>query len=92
MSLRAAIPLMAVTEAINKGLKFAHPSLLTFKATVHEDNMGALRLAQLEPGRNTPPVSYTHLRAHETKPNLVLDTLLKFLDVLLFGVPSYSPV
>ena len=45
MSLRAAIPLMGVTKAINKGLKFEHPSLLTFKATVHEDNMGALRLA-----------------------------------------------
>ena len=45
MSLRAAIPLMTVTEAINAGLKFIHHRLLTFKATVHEDKMGALRLA-----------------------------------------------
>jgi len=42
MSLRAAIPLMTVTEAINDGLKCTHYRLLTFKATVHEDNMGTL--------------------------------------------------
>ena len=64
MSLRAAIPLMAVTKAINKGLKFAHPRLLTFKATLHEDNMGALRLAQLEPGRNTPRSKFYALKLH----------------------------
>ena len=54
MSLQAAIPLMAVTEAINKSPEFIHHRLLTFKATVYEDNMGALWLAQLEPIRNTP--------------------------------------
>ena len=54
MSLRAAIPLMAVTSVINKGLDFVCDQLLTFKATVCEDNMGALRLAQLEPDRKTP--------------------------------------
>ena len=64
MSLRAAIPLMAVTEAINKGLGFVHHRLLTFKATVHEDNMGALRLAQLEPGRNTPCSKFYALKLH----------------------------
>ena len=64
MSLRAAIPLMAVTEAINKGLEFVHHRLLTFKATVHEDNMGALRLSQLEPGRNTPRSKFYTLKLH----------------------------
>jgi hypothetical protein len=38
---------------INKGLDFTATRLLTFKATVHEDSMGALRLAQLEPGQHT---------------------------------------
>ena len=42
MSLRAAIPLMAVAETINKGLDFVHHRLLIYNATVHEDNMGAL--------------------------------------------------
>ena len=54
MSLRAAIPLVAVTEAINNGFEFIHHRLLTFKATVREDNMGAHWLVQLEPGCNTP--------------------------------------
>jgi hypothetical protein len=42
MALRAAIPLLDVTKSINDGLKFTATRLLTFKATVHEDNMGAL--------------------------------------------------
>ena len=42
MSLQAAIPLLAVTEAINNGLNFIHHRLLTFKATLREDNIGAL--------------------------------------------------
>ena len=54
MALRAAIPLLDVTKSINDGLKFTATRLLTFKATVHEDNMGALRLAKLEPGQHTP--------------------------------------
>jgi hypothetical protein len=64
MALRAAIPLIEVTTSINEGLKFATTKLLTFKATVHEDNMGALRLAQLEPGRNTPRSKFYALKLH----------------------------
>ena len=55
---------MTVTEAINKGLGLVHHRLLTFKAIVHEDNMGALRLAQLEPGRNTPRSKFYALKLH----------------------------
>jgi hypothetical protein len=64
MSLRAAIPLLEVTAAINKGLDFTATRLLTFKATVHEDNMGALRLAQLEPGQHTPRSKFYALKLH----------------------------
>jgi hypothetical protein len=64
MSLRAAIPLIEITKAINKGLKFTTTKLLTFKATVHEDNMGALKLAKLEPGRNTPRSKFYALKLH----------------------------
>ena len=64
MSLRAAIPLIEVTKAINKGLNFTTTKLLTFKATVHEDNMGALKLAKLEPGRNTPRSKFYALKLH----------------------------
>ena len=64
MALRAAIPMIEVTTAINEGLKFTTTKLLTFKATVHEDNMGALRLSQLEPGRNTPRSKFYALKLH----------------------------
>ena len=55
---------MTVTKAINKGLNFVHHRLLTFKATLHEDNMGAMRLAQLEPGRTTPRSKLYALKLH----------------------------
>jgi hypothetical protein len=64
MALRAAIPLLDVTAAINKGLDFTATRLLKFKATVHEDNMGALRLAQLEPGQHTPRSKFYALKLH----------------------------
>jgi hypothetical protein len=64
MALRAAIPLLDVTKSINKGLKFTTTKLLTFKATVHEDNMGALKLANLEPGRNTPRSKFYAIKLH----------------------------
>ena len=55
---------MTVTEATNDGLQFIHHQLLTFKATVHEDNMGALQLAQLKPGCNTPRSKFYALKIH----------------------------
>ena len=64
MALRAAIPLLDVTKSINDGLKFTATRLLTFKATVHEDNMGALRLAKLEPGQHTPRSKFYALKLH----------------------------
>ena len=64
MSLCTVIPLMAVTEAINKGLKFIHHQRFTLKATVHEDNMSGLWLSQLEPGHNTPGSKFYALKLH----------------------------
>ena len=64
MALRAAIPLLAVIDSATKGLKFTKHKLLTFKATVHEDNQGALILANLEPGRHTPRSKFYALRLH----------------------------
>jgi hypothetical protein len=54
MALRAAIPLLDICVSINQGLGITKRKLLTFKTTIHEDNIGALTLAKLEPGRHTP--------------------------------------
>ena len=64
MALCAAIPMMAVSTSINKGLGLIKDWFLTFKATVHEDNLGALTLATLELGRHTPRSKFYTLRMH----------------------------
>ena len=47
MAMRSAIPLLAFIESVSSGLKYHKHNLLTFKATVHEDNQGALILTNL---------------------------------------------
>ena len=65
MSLRAAIPLLEVTKAITVGLgQMAKHRLVTFRATVHEDNRGALNLATSPVGRDTPRSKFYALKLH----------------------------
>ena len=64
MALRAVIPLLAVIESVSGGLKYEKHKLLTFKATVHEDNQGALILANLEDGRFTPRSKFYAIKLH----------------------------
>ena len=64
MALRATIPLLHIASAISKGVKLFAPQLLTFRATIHEDNLGALKLAKLEPGRHTPRSKFYGLKLH----------------------------
>jgi hypothetical protein len=64
MALRAAIPLLDICILINHGLGLTKDKLLTFKTTIHEDNVGALTLAQLEPGCHTPRSKFYALRLH----------------------------
>ena len=52
MTLRLAILLLAVIESVSSGLNYHTHKLLRFKATVHEENQGALILANLESSRN----------------------------------------
>ena len=64
MSLRAAIPLLYISSAINEGLQFFTPKRMIFRTTIHEDNMGALKLAKLEPGRYTPCSKFYAIKLH----------------------------
>jgi hypothetical protein len=81
MVLRAAIPLLAVIESATKGLHFTKHKLLTFIATVHEDNQGALILANLEPGRHTPRSKFYALRLHWFRSWLVPKSIeVKFIS------------
>jgi len=64
MALRTAIPLLDVCKYVMKGFKVGNKSLVTFKTTVFEDNLGALRLASMEPGRNTPRSKFYANKMH----------------------------
>ena len=64
MALQAAIPLLDLVEKVSKGLCYFKSRLLTFKATVHKDNQGALILAQLEPRQHTPKSKFHAQKLH----------------------------
>ena len=65
MALRVVIPFMDVCRYfVSKFRPARGSSLITFKTTVHEDNMGALTLAKLEPGRSTPRSKFYAIKMH----------------------------
>jgi hypothetical protein len=65
MALRVAIPFLDVCRyVINNFRPGRKSSLITFKTTVHEDNMGGLTLAKLEPGRSTPRSKFYAIKMH----------------------------
>jgi hypothetical protein len=64
IALRAVIPLLTVIRYVISSFGPTKMSLLTFKTTVHEDNMGALRLANMEPGRTTPRSKFYAIKYH----------------------------
>ena len=64
MSLRTAIPLLDLCKEVMKGLNENEHQSLHYKTTLHEDNMGALKLAQMEPGRTTPRSKFYALKYH----------------------------
>jgi hypothetical protein len=64
MALRAAIPLLEVMRYVVSGFAATRQILTKFKTSVHEDNQGALRLARLEPGRNTPRSKFYAIKHH----------------------------
>ena len=64
MALRPVIPMKALSTSINKGLGLIKDRFLPFKAIVHEDNLGALTLATLEPGCHVPRSKFYALQTH----------------------------
>ena len=63
-ALWSVIPLLAVIESVSGGLNYDKHKLLTFKATVHKDNQGALILANIEDGRFIPCSKFYALKSH----------------------------
>jgi len=94
MALRAAIPLFDICLAVVSGLMINDNKIATFKATLHEDNQGALALAELEKGRTTPRSKFYALKYHWFKSWLkpgeiefvYIDTKLQKADFLTKGL------
>jgi hypothetical protein len=64
MAMRDLLPLRELLIALSPSvtLNGRHPT--TFRTSVHEDNSGALSLANLEPGRGTPRSKHYAVKLH----------------------------
>ena len=63
-AMREVLPLRTLVQTVAKGLHIDEHCLSTFKTTVWEDNIGALTLANLEPGQTTPRSKFYNVKVH----------------------------
>jgi hypothetical protein len=73
ITMREVLPFKALVEAVATVVSFAALDVTTFCTAVWEDNVGALTLAILEPGRRTPRSKHYAIKLHwfhsKLKPN-----------------------
>ena len=62
--MKEVLPLKDLTRAVASEVGIKKEALINFKTTVWEDNMGALTLANLEPGQQTPRSKFYDVRVH----------------------------
>ena len=58
------IPLRNTVQAVATGMGIEDSCLTSFRTTVWEDNVGALTLANLEPGQSTPRSKFYDVKVH----------------------------
>ena len=95
MAMKDVLPLQELFKTIGGSVGIGEDHLTSFKTTVYEDNMGALRLAQLEPGQHTPRSKHYGVKTHwfrsHLKPNrtfvVKIDTTEQWADILTKGLP-----
>ena len=63
-AMREVLPLRDTVQAIGRGLRIDESCLTTFHVTIWEDDMGALTLANLDPGQSTPRSKFYDSKAH----------------------------
>jgi hypothetical protein len=88
-AMREVIPLRALIQVVAKGCGVSETTLTTFKTTVWEDNNGALTLANLDPGQQTPRSKFYDVKVHwfrsHLKPNNIevvkIDTKIQLADL-----------
>jgi len=63
-AMRELLPLRELVTTVARGLDLDADNVTTFKTTVWEDNMGALTLANLDPGQNTARSKHYDSKVH----------------------------
>ena len=79
-AMRDVLPLRNLTKAVAKAAGISPELLSTFKTTCHEDNNGALTLANLEPGRTTPRSKFYDVKVHWFRSHLCKDIVVQKVD------------
>ena len=95
MSMKDVIPLQELLQTVGPAVDIDPEQLTQFKTTVYEDNQGAQKLANLEPGHHTPRSKHYGIKIHwfrsYLKPNRVevvyINTELQKADLLTKGLP-----
>lgn len=63
-AMRELLPFKHLVEAIATIVGYDEKETTTFKTTIWEDNVGALTLARMEPGRSTPRSKHYAVKTH----------------------------
>ena len=98
MAMKDVLPLQELFRTVGASVGIGEEHLTQFKTTVHEDNQGALKLANLEPGHNTPRSKHYGVRTHwfrsHLKPNhtevVYIESKNQWADILTKGLPRES--
>lgn len=88
-AMREVLPLRNLVQTVALGCGIDESVLTTFKTTIWEDNNGALTLANLDPGQQTPRSKFYDVKVHwfrsHLKPNHIevkkIDTKLQLADL-----------
>jgi hypothetical protein len=79
-AMKEVLPLRDLAKEVAKGMGISEECLTTFKATVWEDNSGALALAQLDPGQHTARSRFYDIRVHWFRAHLKPDIVVEKID------------
>ena len=82
-SLREALPLRTLIERLSEGFGIDPRCDSAFKTTVWEDNMGALTLANLDPGQHASRSKFYDVKAHWFRSHLSEDLTVEKIDTKL---------
>ena len=89
-AMREVIPLRELVRTVSRGCGISTECLTTFKTSVWEDNIGALTLANLDPGQNTPRSKFYDSKVHWFRSHLKPDITVKKVDTSLQIADTYT--